>query len=66
MIGGWCLQRTMDQGEEASLEDYDAWIDERHRAGCGRETVASRIPEHSFYLQSIRADGYRVYGLRGA
>lgn len=66
VIGGWCLQRALGQGEEASLEDYDAWIGERHRAGCGTESAASGIPEHSFYLQSIRADGYRIYGLRGA
>ena len=66
VIGGWCLQRALSQGEEASLEDYDAWIAERDRTGCSAESAASRIPEHRFYLQSIRADGYRVYALRGA
>ena len=66
VIGGWCLERAMNDGEEASLADYDAWIGDRRRAGWSTaEPADARIPEHSFYLQSIRADGYRVYGLRG-
>ena len=65
VIRGWCLERAMNHGEEASLADYDAWIGDRHRGGwSSAEPADGGIPEHCFYLQSIRADGYRVYRLR--
>jgi len=66
VIRGWCLDSAMHHGEEASLADYDAWIGAGRRAGwSSAEPADGGIPEHSFYLQSIRADGYRVYGLAG-
>ena len=66
VIRGWSLERLMNHGEEASLADYDAWIGDRR--GAARGSVGAphgEIPERSFYLQAIRGDGYRVYGLRG-
>ena len=60
MIRAWSLDDLVNAGEDASLADYDAWIRDHRDAGWpDRE-----IPEGSFYLQAIRADGYRVYQFR--
>jgi hydroxymethylglutaryl-CoA synthase len=34
-------------------------------ARCRELPLETEIPARSFYLQEVRADGYRVYGLRG-
>ena len=66
VIRGWSLEHLMNHGEAASLADYDAWIGDRRGTPCGGGgPPAGEIPERSFYLQTIRRDGYRVYGLRG-
>ena len=65
VIRGWSLDHVLHRGQEASMADYDAWV-----AGCrgGARSFAGRleteIPARSFYLQQVRTDGYRVYGLR--
>ena len=65
VIGGWCLEQQIRMGEEAALADYDAWVGDRRGAGWSATGLPdSKIPQGSFYLQAIRADGYRVYGLR--
>lgn len=70
VIGGWRLEQTVNGGAEASLADYDAWLDERRGAGWSgapplpEHPGLAEAPERCFYLQAIREDGYRVYGVR--
>lgn len=66
VVSGWSLDDLLNHGQEASVADYDAWVDDRHGVlGGHRGTPDAEIPKRSFYLQEVRADGYRVYGLRG-
>lgn len=65
VIAGWRLEEAVNCGAEASLADYDAWLDERRGAGWnGAPPQLPEPPERCFYLQAIREDGYRVYGVR--
>ena len=68
VIGGWGLEQTVNGGAEATLVDYDAWLDERRGAGWNGAPPPlpelPEAPERCFYLQAIREDGYRVYGVR--
>ena len=66
VISGWSLDDLLNHGQEAPVADYDAWVAHRHGAACGHGgSPETEIPEHSFYLREVRADGYRVYALRG-
>ena len=66
IVRGWSLDHVLNHGQEASMADYDAWVAGRHGAAPGhRVRSETEIPERSFYLKEVRADGYRVYGLRG-
>lgn len=60
VIRGWSLEQAMNCGAGASLADYDAWLADRR--GAGWSAARAEVPERSFFLQAIRADGYRVYG----
>lgn len=65
-IRGWSLDHVLNHGQEASMADYDAWVAGRRGAAYGHRVPSeTEIPERSFYLKEVRADGYRVYGLRG-
>ena len=65
VIAGWHLEQAVNCGAEAPLADYDAWLDERRGAGwSGAPPQLPELPERCFYLQAIREDGYRVYGVR--
>ena len=62
VLSAWDLDRTLAAHRPASLEDYDLWTEgpyeaaEHERLNQGRQ-----IPADSFYLASIREDGYREY-----
>lgn len=66
VISDWSLDDLLNHGQEASVAEYDDWVADRCRASCGHGgSLETEIPERSFYLREVRADGYRVYGLRG-
>ena len=66
VIRGWSLDHLLNHGQEASMADYDAWVAGRRSTAPGHGgPLETEIPARSFYLQEVRADGYRVYGLRG-
>ena len=66
IIRGWSLDHVLNHSQEASMADYDAWVAGYRSAAPGHEgPLETEIPERSFYLKEVRADGYRVYGLRG-
>lgn len=61
VIAGWDLDGVLEQSEEASLAEYQEWLE---RPGYGEgagESGATRVPAGSFYLKRIREDGYREY-----
>ena len=61
VIGRWDLAGSTGRSEEASLAEYQDWVE---RAGYGEgagEAGVSRVPPGSFYLKRIREDGYREY-----
>ena len=64
VVASWSLEHLTDHGVEAGLADYDAWIGD-YAGGRGAAPAAGEVPEGSFYLQEIRADGYRTYGFAG-
>ena len=65
VIGTWSLDCLVEQGVEAALADYDAWIGD-YRGERGAEPAAGRVPPGHFYLHEIREDGYRTYRRAGA
>ena len=60
VVGNWSFDHLVNQGEEAPLTDYDAWIAD-YPGARGVEPPAGQVPERSFYLQAVRGDGYRIY-----
>jgi hydroxymethylglutaryl-CoA synthase len=62
VIRRWNLSGLLGAGEEASLAEYQEWM-ERPSYGEGvGEAGSTRVPAGSFYLKRIREDGYREYG----
>ncbi len=62
VLSTWDLDRTLASHRPASIEEYDLWTEgpyeaaEHERLNQGRQ-----VPADSFYLASIREDGYREY-----
>jgi len=65
VLGGWCLDSQIEQGVEAPLAAYDAWIAD-YPGRRGAEPAAGRVPAGGFYLRGVREDGYRTYRRAGA
>lgn len=61
VIGRWRLAQAISGGVGASLADYDAWLADRR--GAGWSSAPPAAAQRSFFLQAIRGDGYRVYGV---
>ena len=60
VLGSWSMDWLVDQGAEAPLADYDAWIAD-YPGSRGTEPAPGAVPAGRFYLQGIREDGYRTY-----
>lgn len=65
VLEGWSLDAVIDQGVEAPLSAYDAWIAD-YPGRRGAEPAAGRVPAGGFYLHGIRDDGYRTYRHAGS
>ena len=61
VIASWGLARKLGSSDEASITEYQEWMERSH---YGSPTVEGSVPEGSFYLSGIREDGYREYGYR--
>jgi hydroxymethylglutaryl-CoA synthase len=61
VIAGWDVSGVLSATDEASVEEYQEWMDRpTHGEGAG-EAGAAVVPQGSFYLKGIREDGYREY-----
>jgi hydroxymethylglutaryl-CoA synthase len=61
VIRRWSVDALLSGTEEASLAEYQEWLDRSgHGGGTGEAGVAA-VPPGSFYLKGIREDGYREY-----
>lgn len=64
-IAAWDVSELFARTEEASLGDYQQWMDRPdHGEGVGAAGAAC-LPPGSFYLKGIREDGYREYAYTG-
>ena len=61
----WSLDALIDQGVEAPLTAYDAWIAD-YPGRRGAEPAPGQVPAGRFYLHEIRDDGYRTYRHAGS
>ena len=64
VLESWSLDTLIDQGVEAPLSAYDAWIAD-YPGARGAEPAAGQVPQGCFFLHGIREDGYRTYRQAG-
>ena len=60
VMANWSLDCLIEQGVEAPLAEYDAWIGD-YPGARGAVPAAGEVPPGRFYLHEIREDGYRTY-----
>ncbi|MCY4484046.1 MAG: hypothetical protein OXC12_14315 [Spirochaetaceae bacterium] len=65
VLESWSLDALIDQGVEAPLTAYDAWIAD-YPGRRGAEPAPGQVPVRRFYLHGIRDDGYRTYRYAGS
>ena len=62
VLSTWDLDRTLAAHRPATIEEYAFWTDGPYEAAeRDRLNLGGQVPAGSFYLSSIREDGYREY-----
>lgn len=62
-IRNWNLDKLMEKTQQASIEEYERFVEKRTYDLSWGETDISTLPSDRFYLKGIREDGYREYAL---
>ena len=63
VLASWDLDRLLNAGRKASVEEYSLWAAGPYEAQRYVELAKNvKLPGGSFYLARIREDGYREYG----
>lgn len=62
VIGTWDLDAILAGGKESTMEKYEEWLEcPFDREEYGRRMAGAEVPSGSFFLASVRDDGYREY-----
>jgi hydroxymethylglutaryl-CoA synthase len=61
VIAAWNVSGIITGSEEASLAEYEEWMERNGNGEGAGEAGAAMVPPESFYLKGIREDGYREY-----
>ena len=67
VIDRWDLDNVINHAQAATFGDYDLWIDRPshpEQYSSQLEEHSGAIPGESFFLRSIRDDGYRIYDIQ--
>jgi hypothetical protein len=65
VIGRWDLQSLLEGARDATIEEYEQWIEGPYEpTGLNMSPNSDDSNKPYFALESIREDGYREYAVR--